>query len=152
MATKPAKNPLVVKPASHFLLDLYAQNIAVNPAAQAARVVLVATRPMPSKSIAESVLPGLKPYQPNHRIRPPLTAIVKSCGNMGAPPSRLNVRPSRGPRTMAPANAINPPMVCTTVEPAKSWKLMPSEGKKYPVLPMVASQPSGPQAQCPMIG
>src|SRR5207302_1147879 len=52
--------------------------MAVNPAAQAASVVLAATRPMPSKSIAESVLPGLNPYQPNHRIRPPVTAIDKS--------------------------------------------------------------------------
>ena len=41
--------------------------MAVNPPAQAARVVLAATRPMPTKSIAESVLPGLNPYQPNHR-------------------------------------------------------------------------------------
>src|SRR5437879_4665236 len=128
MATRPAKNPFVVKPASHVLEDLYAQNIAVKPAAHAASVVFVATRPMPSKSIAESVLPGLNPYQPNHRIRPPVTAIVKSCGNMGAPPSRLNFRPSRGPRTMEPASAMNPPIVCTTVEPAKSWKPIPSEG------------------------
>ena len=32
-------------------------------------MVLAATRPMPSKSMAESVLPGLKPYQPNHRMQ-----------------------------------------------------------------------------------
>src|SRR5713101_1217026 len=152
MATNPARKPLVVKPASHFLLVLYAQNIAVNPAAHAARVVLVATRPMPSKSIADSVLPGLKPYQPNHRISPPETAIVKSCGSMGAPPSRLNVRPKRGPRTMEPARAMNPPMVCTTVDPAKSWKPMPNPGQKCPSLPIAASQPSGPQAQWPMMG
>ena len=61
---------------------------------------------------------------------------------MGAPPSRLNFRPMRGPRTMAPARATKPPIVCTTVEPAKSWK----------GVEMVLSQPSGPQAQCPMIG
>ena len=44
---------------------------------------------------------------------------------------------------MAPASEIAPPMVCTTVEPAKSWKA---------IGPIVASQPSGPQAQWPMIG
>src|ERR1700694_1455463 len=44
MATSPARKPLVVNPASHFLLDMYAQNMAVNPAAQAASVVLVAPR------------------------------------------------------------------------------------------------------------
>src|SRR6266851_10210035 len=148
MATNPARKPLVVKPASHFLLVLYAQNIAVNPAAQAASVVLVATRPMPSKSIAESVLPGLNPYQPNHRRRPPAAAIVRSCGSMGPPPSRLNRRPRRGPRTIAPASSIKPPIVCTTVDPAKSWKPVPNEDKNFPSLPIVARKPSGPQAQC----
>src|ERR1700693_1559738 len=147
MATRPARNPFVVKPASHFLLDLNAQNMAVKPAAQAARVVFAATRPTPSKSIAESVLPGLKPYQPNHRIRPPVTAMVKSCGSIGAPPPRLNLRPRRGPRTMEPANATHPPIVCTTVDPAKSWNDIPDEAKKWPSLPIVASHPSGPQAQ-----
>ena len=100
--------------------------MAVRPAAQAASVVLAATRPMPTKSIAESVLPGLKPYQPNHSSRPPEAAMVRSCGSIGPPPSRLNLRPRRGPRTMAPARAMKPPMVWTTVEPAKSWKLVPS--------------------------
>src|SRR6266480_4465710 len=71
---------------------------------------------MPSKSIAESVLPGLNPYHPNQRRRPPLAAMVKSCGIIGPPPSRLNFRPRRGPRTIAPAKAMKPPMVCTTVE------------------------------------
>src|ERR1700676_5628840 len=108
IATNPARKPLVVKPASHFLLDMYAQNIAVNPAAQAARVVLVATRPMPSKSIAERVLPGLNPYQPNQRIKPPEHAIVRSCGIIGPPPSRLKRRPRRGPRTTPPARRTNP--------------------------------------------
>ena len=94
--------------------------MAVSPAAHAASVVLVATLPIPSKSIADNVLPGLNPYHPNHRISPPLEAITRSCGSMGAPPSRLNFRPSRGPSTMAPAKAMKPPIVCTTVDPAKS--------------------------------
>jgi hypothetical protein len=106
--------------------------MAASPAAQAASVVLVAMRPMPSKSIAESVLPGLKPYQPNHRMKPPTVAIVRSCGSIGPPPSRLKRRPSRGPSTIAPAKATNPPMLCTTVEPAKSWKPVPSDAKKLP--------------------
>src|SRR5215471_11267873 len=97
--------------------------MAVKPAAQAARVVLVATRPIPTKSIADRVEPGLNPYQPNQRIKPPDAAIVKSCGSIGAPPSRLNLRPNRGPRTIDPARAMKPPIVCTTVDPAKSWKL-----------------------------
>ena len=51
--------------------------------------------------------------------------MVRSCGSIGPPPSRLNLRPRRGPSTIAPARATKPPMVCTTVEPAKSWKLVP---------------------------
>src|SRR5262249_19138259 len=105
----------------------------------------------------DSVLPGLKPYQPNQRIKPPTAAIVKSCGNIGPPPSRLNFRPNRGPSTMAPARAMVPPIVCTTVEPAKSWKPVPKSGKKRQAPPrsgdpIVAKKPSGPQAQWPTIG
>src|SRR5215471_17165517 len=126
--------------------------MAMNPPAHAASVVFAATLPMPIKSIAESVLPGLNPYQPNHKLRPPEHAMVKSCGIIGPPPSRLKRRPRRGPSTIAPAKAINPPMLCTTVEPAKSWKLTPEPRRKFPALPMLARNPSAPQAQWPMIG
>ncbi len=86
------------------------------PPVQAAMVEFAALRPMPMKSMPESVLPGLNPYQPNHRNNPPQTAIVKSCGSMGAPPSRLNLRPRRGPSTVAAAASDTmPPIVCTTV-------------------------------------
>src|SRR5262245_22998221 len=109
--------------------------MADRPAAQAASVVLAAIRPIPSKSIAESVLPGLKPYQPNHRMKPPTVAIVRSCGSIGPPPSRLNRRPMRGPSTIAPARATKPPMLWTTVEPAKSWKLVPKRGEEVAFAP-----------------
>ena len=68
------------------------------------------TRPMPWRSIADSVLPGLKPYQPNHRIRPPTAPRMMLWGSMGPPPSRLKTRPSRGPSAIAPASEIAPPM------------------------------------------
>src|ERR1700687_5597026 len=108
MATSPAQKPFTVKLTSHFLLRTKEYARAVRPAAHAARVVLAATLPTPSKSIAESVLPGLKPYQPNQRIRPPTAAIVKSWGSIGPPPSRLHLRPRRGPSTTAPARAVKP--------------------------------------------
>src|SRR6185436_4328933 len=111
MATRPARKPLTVKLTSHFLLMNQATAMATRPAEQAASVVLAATRPIPSKSIADSVLPGLKPYQPNHRSNPPDAAIVRSCGIMGPPPSRLNVLPNRGQRTIAPHKATAPPIV-----------------------------------------
>src|SRR6478752_10346929 len=100
----------------------------------------------------ESVEHGLKPYHPNQRIRPPTTAMVRSCGSIGAPPSRLNRRPNLGPRQMAPAIATQPPIECTTVEPAKSWKFMPRLARNPPSEPIVARKPSGPQHQWPKIG
>ena len=75
---------------------------------------------MPCTSIADSVLPGLNPYQPNHRIRPPTAPRMMLCGSSGPPPSRANTRPSRGPSAIAPASEIAPPIVWTTVDPAKS--------------------------------
>ena len=47
--------------------------------------------------------------------------------------------PMRGPSIMMPASAAQPPIECTTVEPAKSNK------------PSLASQPP-PQIQWPTIG
>src|SRR5580704_18336484 len=137
MATSPARNPFTVKLTSHFLLNAYAANIDVMPAAQAARVVFAATRPIPIKSIADSVLPGLNPYHPNQRIKPPEAAMVRSWGSIGPPPSRLNLRPSLGPSTIAPASAMKPPIVCTTVEPAKSWKLAPTHAVRPIIAPEV---------------
>src|SRR6187431_2820259 len=116
--------------------------MADRPPAQAANVVFVATRPMPAASNAESVEPGLKPYQPNQSTTPPMAAIVMSCPGNIPPPSRLNLRPRRGPSAIAPVRATMPPTVWTTVEPAKSRN----------GVDIVANQPPGPQAQWPMIG
>src|ERR1700704_6383884 len=122
------------------------------PPAQAAIVVFAATRPMPSQSMAESVEPGLNPYQPNHRITPPMAHHVRSWAGIGPPPSRLNVRPRRGPSAIAPASAIDPPTVCTTVEPAKSRKKSPPAKCLNQKPPPFSNQPPGPQTQCPKIG
>ena len=121
MATRPARKPLTVMPQSHSCFGDRSRTWRQSPPAQAASVVLAATRPMPAASMADSVLPGLNPYQPNQRMTPPTAAMVMSWPGMGPPPSRLNLRPRRGPRTMAPASAMKPPIVWTTVEPAKSW-------------------------------
>src|SRR5450755_2014610 len=122
------------------------------PPAHAAIVVLAETRPIPSQSIAESVDPGLNPYHPHHRITPPIAPHVRSCAGIGPPPSRLNVRPRRGPSAMAPARAIAPPTVCTTVEPAKSRKKSPpAKCLNQKPLPF-SNQPPGPQTQWPKIG
>jgi hypothetical protein len=66
----------MLRPTSNFFDRGYAHATATRAPAHAASVVLVAMRPMPSKSMAESVLPGLKPYHPNQRITPPRAARV----------------------------------------------------------------------------
>src|SRR5437764_11843285 len=121
------------------------------PPAQAAIVVLAATRPRPEKSMADRVDPGLSPYQPNHRITPPMAPHVRSCGGVGPPPSFLNFLPSRGPRAMAPARAMKPPTVWTTVDPAKSRNTAsPDHPLNQPMV--LPSQPPGPHTQWPKIG
>src|SRR6187431_799 len=100
----------------------------------------------------ESVEPGLKPYQPNHRITAPMAATLMSCGGVGPPPSFLNFRPRRGPRKTAPQKAMTAPTVCTTVEPAKSRNQMPSATMPLNQPIVVESQPPGPQTQWPKIG
>src|SRR3979490_2925693 len=72
---------------------------------------------MPWMSIADRVLPGLNPSQPNQRIRPPTAPRMMLCGIGGPPPSRLNTRPSRGPSAIAPMSEMAPPIVWTTGDP-----------------------------------
>src|SRR3954454_24288542 len=109
---------------------------------------------MPPQSMADNVEPGLKPYQPNHRMTPPIAPSPTSWAGMGPPPSRLNFRPRRGPSTMQPASAIAPPTVSTTVEPAKSRNTTPpslfSKPANQPI--ELPSHPPGPQTQCPNTG
>src|SRR2546430_17723596 len=93
--------------------------MAAMPPAQAASVVLVATRPMPSRSMADSVEPGLNPYHPNHRMTAPMEPMARSWGGMGPPPSRLKRRPRRGPRAEAPERAMEPPTAWATGGPAE---------------------------------
>jgi hypothetical protein len=102
--------------------------------------------------MADRVEPGLKPYQPNHRMTAPIEAMTRSWGGVGPPPSRANFLPMRGPRTMAPHRAMKPPTVCTTVEPAKSRNHRPSFVMPENQPMVVPSQPPGPQIQWPMIG
>src|SRR3989339_1193591 len=108
-------------------------------AAAPASVVVTAITAMPA-FVPETVEPGLKPYQPNHRMNTPSAASGRLWPLMGFMlfPTYF---PILGPRMMAPARADHPPTLCTTVEPAKSMSGMPSD----------ASQPP-PQIQWPTIG
>src|SRR3954467_9597113 len=101
------------------------------------------TRP----SVAARVDPALNPNQPNDRISVPSTTIGMLCPGMAlAEPSLLNL-PIRGPRIKAPASAVTPPVMWTTLDPAKSMWPLPSP--KF--VPRSASQPP-PQTQQPKTG
>src|SRR6056297_290624 len=83
--------------------------------------------------------PPLKPNHPSHRMNVPSVASARFEPGMGLTLPSLPYLPRRGPRTIAPASAAQPPTECTTVEPAKSEK------------PASASQPP-PHCQEPEIG
>src|ERR1043166_7040476 len=87
---------------------------AINPAEHAAIVVLNETRAMPWTSIADSVLPGLKPYQPNQRISPPTAPRMMLCGSGGPPPPRRATPPPPRPGGGAP-----PPAAVAAEHPAQ---------------------------------
>ena len=69
----------------------------------------------------------------------PIVARAMLCAGIGWTLPSLPNLPMRGPRIMTPASAAQPPMLCTTVEPAKSLK--PAVPRKPP-----------PQAQWPPTG
>src|SRR5210317_1611860 len=118
MPTRPANAPFKDIEASGFFPMTQETIIATIAPAAAARFVVTATRPIsPSPTVVE---PGLKPNQPNHRINTPNAAsVILWPGIALAFPSGPYL-PKRGPRTIAPARASQPPTECTTVEPAKS--------------------------------
>src|SRR6266567_2572015 len=124
IATSPASMPLHVIEISglpHFAL---VHAIAVTAPADAASKVLTATTEM-RRSVAPKVEPGLKPIQPKVSTSVPMTAYPRLWpGNAFDLPSRLYF-PMRGPRIMANARAIHPPVACTTPEPAKSTAPLP---------------------------
>ena len=119
IATKPANAPLRIMLRSG--LPKSSQAVIDAEIAAAAPAVLVATaiRPIAPASAA-IVLPGLKPNQPNHNTKTPIVAEVMLCPGIGRTFPSLLYLPMRGPKTMIPANAAQPPTECTTVEPAKS--------------------------------
>src|SRR5262249_3374206 len=119
IATRPANMPLHAIVMSGFLNIKYQTSSADAEPATAARFVLTATIEI-RRSVAPSVEPGLKPIQPNNKIKVPVTTNARLwAGNATGLPSRVYF-PSRGPRMTASAIAQKPPTACTTVEPAKS--------------------------------
>src|SRR5687768_17399962 len=138
IATRPASTPLIDMLRSGLPSQSQLTVVADRSPMNAAVLVVIKMCAIALGSAA-IVDPGLKPNQPSHSTRHPMNADVKLCGGIGFTlPSAPNL-PSRGPRMSTPASAAQPPMLCTTVEPAKSQK------------PADASQPP-PQIQWPVIG
>jgi hypothetical protein len=134
--------PLVcvsVKPAkcTYFLLSMKVEvNIALRAPAQAANVVLTATKAATSPRFSdamESVEPGLNPYQPNQRQKVPSICsdvewAVNSAGSSSRSPFSSWKRPILGPRMMAATRAVTPPVIWTGPDPAKSMTPIPKSG------------------------
>ena len=140
--TSPAIAPL--RPANRSMRPRIGRDTAsaaTTPAA-AARFVLTRIWLIATASAAlprASCEPPLKPNQPSQRMKTPSVTTRMLEGGVGLTlPSRRNL-PSRGPTTSTPASAAQPPVLCTMVEPAKSWK------------PSSASQPP-PHVQAPTMG
>ena len=113
----------------------------MTPAA-AARLVFTRTMLIDTASAAlanANCDPPLNPNQPNHKMKTPSVTSSMFEGGVGLTvPSRRNL-PSLGPTTSMPASAAQPPVLCTMVEPAKSWN------------PRSLSQPP-PHVHAPTIG
>src|SRR3989338_8697171 len=138
MATRPAKHPFNVMPRSGFPIRIHEVIVALKIAATAALLVVTQIRAM-SFTTAAMVLPGLNPNQPSQRMKQPMVASERLCPGTGLILPFSSYFPKRGPSTITPAKAAQPPTECTTVEPAKSH------------IPSFANQPP-PQIQCQVIG
>src|SRR4030095_6938286 len=146
MATRPASIPLQAIEMSGLPKTRHQKIKAVAEAATAARFVLTAITEI-RRSDAPSVEPGLKPIQPNSRMKVPITTKAMLCAGKGRGLPSGPYLPTRGPRMTASAIAVKPPTAWTTVEPAKSTYPWP----QFMVAPNCESQPP-PQTQQPKIG
>src|SRR5579884_3959830 len=119
MATRPARMPLHRKLGSGFLYFSHMMHMAVTAPAAEDSAVFTAMRAM-FGSVADRVLPALKPNQPRARKSVPVMYIGTLCAGSGVgwPPGRY--LPMRGPSRYAPTSDVPPPTMWTTEEPAKS--------------------------------
>mmetsp|Transcript_123334 Transcript_123334/g.349446 ORF Transcript_123334/g.349446 Transcript_123334/m.349446 type:complete len:213 (-) Transcript_123334:587-1225(-) len=129
METRPASTPLPKPPTSSFLGSNANLRRAktTSPATHGEIVVFTATSPAWCAEDAvcmARVLPGLKPYHPNQRMKVPRTQNGMWCAS-NFPSSASSKRPARGPTMNAPQSAPNPPTMWTMPLPAKSWSAGP---------------------------
>ena len=125
--TKPARAPLRLEARPSRPKRGRATSTAATRPLAAARWVLAMTLLITTASPgvpSTSCEPPLNPNQPSHRISTPRVITSTLDGGVAFTlPSGRNF-PRRGPTTSSAARAAHPPVVCTTVPPAKSWKPM----------------------------
>ena len=126
-------------PRSGFFSRIHEVAVEVTTAAMAAVLVVIRMCTTSEGFWKLMVEPGLKPNQPSHRTNRPMTARDMLWPGMARGLPSLPYLPMRGPRSMAPASADQPPREWTTASPAKSRN------------PRSASQPP-PQTQWPTMG
>ena len=123
--TSPARAPLRLEARPNRPKSGRVTSTAATRPLAAARCVLARTLLITTASPgvpSTSCEPPLNPNQPSHRIRTPRVATSTLDGGVALTvPSGRNF-PRRGPTTSSAASAAHPPVVCTTVDPAKSWK------------------------------
>ncbi len=107
IATRPARAPFKLIPASGFPNFAQETNIAKTAPVAAARFVF--TKIMAISLFAAVVEPGLNPNHPNHKINIPRAAIGILCPRIGFIPPFFRYLPRRGPSTIVPARAAQPP-------------------------------------------
>src|SRR5258706_15262495 len=136
IATSPASVPFASIDGSGLPYLSHTYSIAVIPPAAPASIVFVAMTPM-RRSEPANVDPALKPNQPKARMNVPTNAIGMLCPGMAFTLPSAAYLPRRGPSKIAVTNAVTPPVMCTTDDPAKSTCPWPSPR----FLPSMASQP-----------
>src|SRR2546428_9222311 len=143
MATSPASLLFATSAGSGLPYFRHTYSIAVTPPAAPASIVFVAMTPM-RRSEPASVDPALNPNHPKARMNVPTNAIgMLWPGIAFAVPSRLYL-PRRGPRRIAVTNAITPPVMRPTDDPAEATWPRPNPS----VRPSMAGQPAA-QRQLP---
>ncbi len=139
--------PLHIMVGSGFLVrNHHIHRVAATALVEPASIVFTATTAM-RRSVPARVEPGLKPNQPNARMKVPSMTKGMLWAGIGLMLPFLLYLPKRGPISHAKMNPITPPCICTTEEPAKSTCPWP----RPKLVPSWASQPP-PQTQLPKSG
>src|SRR5690606_36992060 len=124
IATRPESAPLRATLTSGLPTLAHVTAVAASAPPEAPTFVFRAMRPnafpAPAAGFAPPVtpvvLPALKPNHPIQRMNTPKVASVMECPRIGG--ASGSYLPRRGPSTIAPARAAQPPTLCTTVDPA----------------------------------